>query len=90
MERLRGYYDRFALTGHFTLNWAIFYEVCYVSLVYVGTYIVLGAARQQTYDRGLLCMGVAIILIGALGMFHAAQVIHAVVRRLVADSRSQR
>jgi hypothetical protein len=84
MDRVRRYHDNIA--ANFTLKGAILYEVFYCFFCWFGTFIVLD--HHQSSDREMLYLGLASLLIGIFGIFHGAQVIHAVVRRLISENRN--
>jgi hypothetical protein len=82
MERVRRYYDNFATRSFKTLNGAIAYEVFYCFFCSWGLYVLLGHGRADGGHWSYVGMGA--VSVGAFGIFHAAQVIHAVARRLAA------
>jgi len=85
MERLRIYYDNFA-ARYFTLNRAILYILFYAFMCFLGVSELKLYVRND--DGFYLYFGGFALLLGIFGIFHGAQVIHAVVRRLVAEARS--
>ncbi len=84
MERIHRWYDNFA-ARHFTLNGAILYILFYALMCFNGAFD-LRSAVQKDDPINLFLVGL-IFLLGFIGMVHGAQVIHAVVRRLVAEAR---
>jgi len=85
MSRLNAYYDRHA--RNYSLNWAIAFTVG--SAFYCCAGLVLCLKYFQHRDEFFLFWGSLSVLIGAFGIFQGAQVTHAVVRRLLSESRPQ-
>jgi len=83
MESLRNFYDRFALK--FELNGAILYLLLFVLLCGLGVLQTRHWAR--VHDETDLVLGFCSQFIGIVGIFHAAQVIRAVVRRERSQSK---
>ena len=81
MASLSERYDRFA--NQFSLNGAILYLLFYSFMC--GLAAAFLRAAIHTSDSFYLATGFLMLAIGVGGIFHAVQVIHAVVRRLIAE-----
>jgi len=85
MKRLQPYYDK--LARKYSLNWAIAFTVVFAFYCCLGLFQFLKYFPH--HDSVYLLVGPLDFLLGIIGIFHGAQVTHAVVRRLVANCRQQ-
>jgi hypothetical protein len=83
MERLHAHYDRFA--AKWSLNWAITMTTIYAFVGCIGLFQLL--KYFQRHDNFYLFFALLTMPIGAFGIFHGWQIIHAVVRRLQTAGR---
>lgn len=84
MEWTRRYYDRSA--RNFNLDGAICYLLFFAFMLFLGVTELKAASRTSDSFYGYA--GSVTVLGGALGIFHAWQVIRSVVRRLQSEARS--
>jgi len=81
MSRLATYYDK--LARNYSLNWAIALSLVFAFYTCIGIFQFLKYFHD--HDTFYMFAGPFNTLIGAAGTFNGIQVIHAVVRRLVAE-----
>ena len=83
MTRLTAYYDKLART--YSLNWSI------ALTIMAAFYCCMGLLQSLRYiphrESFWLIVGLFNIFLGAVGIFQGVHVTHAVVRRLIAESR---
>jgi hypothetical protein len=85
MSRVETYYDKIAL--NFPLNRAIALTVIFPSFAFIGFDQLLTYFRS---DRSwLLFLGPLNLIAGIVGVFYGVHMIHAVVRRLVAEAEQR-
>ena len=83
MKRLEAYYDR--LARKYSLNWAIVMIALYAFYSCLGLFVFFKYFQQ--HDGFYLFVGPLNLVIGIFGVFQGAGIMHAVVRRLMAESR---
>jgi hypothetical protein len=83
MNRLQPYYDKLART--YSLNWAIALSLVAACYGFLG---LLQSLRYfENHQSFWLIFGPFNFFLGSMGVFQGVNVIHAVVRRLIAESR---
>jgi len=83
MQPMDEFYD--GIASRYSLNWAILSLVIYSFMCCLGAIQTLAPSR--TPDSSWM-YHVGLMLIGAIGILVSTQILHAVVRRLVAESRN--
>jgi hypothetical protein len=86
MNRLHTYYDH--LARNYSLNWAIAFTVIFSFICSIGFFQFLKYLHQ--HDPFYLFFAPFEFILGLAGAFQGVQITHAVVRRLVAESRRLR
>jgi hypothetical protein len=83
MENLEAYYGKTAT--HYTLNWAILSLLLWA---FMGCLGILRVVAPIPGHGGSWLFSAGYLLLGVVGIFNSVQIIHAVVRRLIAESRT--
>lgn len=81
MRRLHPFYDN--LARKYSLNWAIAFTAIFAFYSCMGLFQFLNYFHRP--DGLYLVVGPFNFLLGGFGVIHGAQIIHAVVRRLVSN-----
>ena len=86
MGRISRHFDNLVIR-QWTLNFAIIWIACFSFTCSVGIFQIIKYAK--TDDSGGLILGICSVTIGAFCIWTGSQILHSVVRRLVAEARQK-